>query len=176
MPGETVPMGMIHGRFQPFHNGHLEYLRAAAARSRTLVVGITNPDPTHIRDEPADPHRSGDDANPFPYHLRYRMVGAALEAAGLDPAAVLRVPFPVHQPDLWPSYVPSGTVQFLRVFSPWEETKQRRLRDAGFRVEVLPHVGHKEVSGTEVRRRLRDDGDWRALVPPGVADLLESAC
>jgi nicotinamide mononucleotide adenylyltransferase len=24
---------MIHGRFQPFHNGHLEYLRGAAERS-----------------------------------------------------------------------------------------------------------------------------------------------
>ena len=26
-------LGMIHGRFQPFHNGHLAYLTAAAART-----------------------------------------------------------------------------------------------------------------------------------------------
>ncbi|MGZ4357283.1 MAG: adenylyltransferase/cytidyltransferase family protein, partial [Gaiellaceae bacterium] len=36
---------MIHGRFQPLHNGHLEYLRGAAAQSEEVFVGITNPDP-----------------------------------------------------------------------------------------------------------------------------------
>ena len=35
---------MIHGRFQPFHNGHLAYLCGAAARCDELFVGITNPD------------------------------------------------------------------------------------------------------------------------------------
>jgi len=35
---------MIHGRFQPFHNGHLEYMRGAADRSDELWIGITNPD------------------------------------------------------------------------------------------------------------------------------------
>ncbi len=33
--------GMIHGRFQPFHNGHLEYLLAALERCETLIIGIT---------------------------------------------------------------------------------------------------------------------------------------
>jgi nicotinamide-nucleotide adenylyltransferase len=90
--GDVVDVGMIHGRFQPFHDGHLEYLRAAARRSRRLVVGITNPDPSHVRAETTAPDRDREDANPFPYHLRYRMVGAALAAAGIDPADVLRVP------------------------------------------------------------------------------------
>ena len=40
---------MIHGRFQPFHNGHLEYLRGAAARSDEVFVGITNPDPARVQ-------------------------------------------------------------------------------------------------------------------------------
>jgi len=31
---------MIHGRFQPFHNGHLEYMRGAADRSDELWIGI----------------------------------------------------------------------------------------------------------------------------------------
>ena len=47
--------GMIHGRFQPFHNGHLEYMRGAAERSDELWVGITNPDPARIMPEASDP-------------------------------------------------------------------------------------------------------------------------
>ena len=54
--------GMIHGRFQPFHNGHLEYLRGAAERSEEVFVGITNPDPARIRPEPSD--RRGTSPNP----------------------------------------------------------------------------------------------------------------
>lgn len=33
--------GMIHGRFQPFHNGHWQYARAALARCDVLIIGIT---------------------------------------------------------------------------------------------------------------------------------------
>ena len=43
--------GMIHGRFQPFHLGHLEYLQGAAAQSDEVWVGITNPDPTRVKPE-----------------------------------------------------------------------------------------------------------------------------
>ena len=49
--------GMIHGRFQPFHLGHLEYLKGAAERSDEVFVGITNPDPAHVKPEASD--RSG---------------------------------------------------------------------------------------------------------------------
>ncbi|MFC1888297.1 hypothetical protein ACFL4G_00935, partial [Thermodesulfobacteriota bacterium] len=54
--------GVIHGRFQVFHNDHLAYVLAGKARCRHLVVAITNPDPTLTRDDPADPDRS---AYPF---------------------------------------------------------------------------------------------------------------
>ena len=46
---------MIHGRFQPFHNGHLEYMSGAAERSDELWIGITNPDPARILPEASDP-------------------------------------------------------------------------------------------------------------------------
>jgi len=58
---------MIHGRFQPFHLGHLEYLKGAAERSEAVFVGITNPDPTRIREESSDPLRHLPESNPFTY-------------------------------------------------------------------------------------------------------------
>ena len=59
--------GMVHGRFQPFHNGHLEYLRGAAGRSDEVFVGITNPDPLRVRPEPSDPLRHLPESNPWSY-------------------------------------------------------------------------------------------------------------
>lgn len=175
VPAVPVPLGMVHGRFQPFHVGHLDYLTKAATRCGTLVVGITNPDPTHVRAEEANPARSRDSANPFPYHLRYRMVRGAAVEAGVDPGRLVVVPFPIHEPTLWEHYVPRGAVHFIRVFSDWERQKGERLERAGYRVVVLDAGAAKSVSGTEVRSLLERGGPWRELVPPAVAALLAPA-
>lgn len=170
--GARVEVGMVHGRFQPFHNGHLEYALRAHARCRCLVVGITNPDPTHVRDAPTDHHRSRPDANPFPYWLRERMVREALLAAGIRAERLAIVPFPIHEPDLWDHYVPPGAVHFLRVFSAWEERKVADLRAAGQHVEVLDQGTPKRETATEVRRLMRSHGRWQHCVPAASAAAL----
>ena len=154
-----IPRGMIHGRFQPFHNGHLEYLRGAAVRCDEVFVGITNPDPERIKPEPADPLR----------HLPERRA----RDAGIGAERLHVIPFPVNEPELWPPYVPPDVVHFIRLFSDWGGAKLDRLREAGYEVVVLDEGAEKEVSGADVREALRNGGDWEPLVPPGVAALLK---
>jgi nicotinamide-nucleotide adenylyltransferase len=166
--------GMIHGRFQPFHNGHLEYLAGAAAGSDELFLGITNPDPTRIRPEPSDPARHLPENNPYSYVERLLMVKAAAADLGLDLAQVHVIPFPVNEPELWPAYVPEGVTQYLRLFSDWGGTKLERLREAGYDVVLLDEGAEKEISGAQVRDAMREGGDWEALVPPGVARVIRS--
>ena len=160
---------MIHGRFQPFHNGHLEYLRGAAARSERVFVGITNPDPWRIKEEPTDPLRHLPESNPYTYTERLLMVQSVAADEGIP---VHVIPFPVNEPELWPAYVPDDAVQFIRLFSDWGGTKLDRLREAGFEVVVLDEGADKEISGADVRAALREGGGWESLVPPGVAALL----
>ena len=170
----AVRRGMIHGRFQPFHKGHLEYLRGAAERADEIFVGITNPDPTRVRLEPADPERHLPESNPYTYWERALMAKAAAQDLGLDLARVHVIPFPVNEPELWHAYVPEGVTQYLRLFSEWGGTKLERMREAGYEVVVLDEGAEKEISGADVRAALRDGGDWEALVPPGVAEVLRS--
>jgi nicotinamide-nucleotide adenylyltransferase len=162
---------MIHGRFQPFHNGHLEYLRGAAARSERVFVGITNPDPRRIKEEPSDPLRHLPESNPFTYTERLLMVEAVAADEGIP---VHVIPFPVNEPELWPAYVPDGVTQYLRLFSEWGGTKLDRLRDAGYEVVILDEGAEKEISGIDVREALRSESDWESLVPPGVARVIRS--
>ena len=164
--------GMIHGRFQPFHLGHLDYLRGAAERSDEVFVGITNPDPTRIRPEPSDPLRHLPESNPWSYPERLLMVKAAAADIRLDPTCVHVIPFPVNEPELWPAYVPDGVTQYLRLFSEWGGTKLDRLQEAGYEVVVLDRGAEKQISGAHVRERLRAGGDWESLVPPGVARVI----
>ncbi|HWH54824.1 MAG TPA: adenylyltransferase/cytidyltransferase family protein [Gaiellaceae bacterium] len=168
----TSKRGMIHGRFQPFHNGHLDYLRGAAERSDEIWIGITNPDPARIRPEASDPLRHLPESNPYSYAERLLMVKAAAADLGLEPAGVHVIPFPVNEPELWPAYVPPGVTQYLRLFSTWGGTKLDRLREAGYEVVVLDEGAVKTLSGADVRAALRDGGDWASLVPAGVARIL----
>ena len=162
-------LGMIHGRFQPFHNGHLEYLRGAAERSEQVFVGITNPDPARIKPEASDPLRHLPESNPFSYVERLLMVSEVAHDEDI-PAHV--IPFPVNEPELWDAYVPAGVTQYLRLFSAWGGTKLDRLREAGYEVVVLDEGAEKGISGADVREAMRDGDDWEALVPPGVARVI----
>jgi nicotinamide-nucleotide adenylyltransferase len=164
---------MVHGRFQPFHSGHLEYLRGAAARCEEIFVGITNPDPARIQPEASDPLRHLPESNPFTYVERLLMVKAAARDAEIDLSRLHVVPFPVNEPELWHAYVPEDVVQFIRLFSDWGGTKLERLRGAGFEVVVLDEGAAKEISGADVRAALREGGNWESLVPKGVADVLK---
>jgi len=164
--------GMIHGRFQPFHNGHLEYMRGAAKRCDELFVGITNPDPARIKPEAEDPVRHLPESNPFSYTERLLMAKAAATDLGLALERVHVIPFPVNEPELWPAYVPPDVTQFIRLFSAWGGAKLDRLREAGYEVVVLDEGREKELSGAEVRAAIREGRDWETLVPPGVARVL----
>jgi nicotinamide-nucleotide adenylyltransferase len=163
--------GMIHGRFQPFHNGHLEYLRGAAERSDVVFVGITNPDPRRVREEPSDPLRHLPESNPFTYTERLLMIDAVAEDEGIP---VHVIPFPVNEPELWPAYVPDAVTQYLRLFSEWGGTKLDRMRDAGYDVVILDEGVEKQISGRDVREAMREGRDWEALVPAGVARVIRS--
>ena len=164
--------GMIHGRFQPFHLGHLEYLRGAAERSDEVWVGITNPDPTRVKEEASDPLRHLPESNPYTYAERLLMVKETAKDEGI---VVHVIPFPVNEPELWAAYVPVDVTQYIRLFSNWGGAKLDRLREAGYEVVVLDEGAEKQISGADVRAALRDDGDWRALVPAGVARVLDSS-
>jgi cytidyltransferase-like protein len=170
---DAAPLwGCVHGRFQPFHNGHLEYVLRAARRCERLVVGITNPDPTAAREEAANPRRHEPASNPFTYFERLLTIRAALLAEGLEQDGFVLVPFPIHDPGLICHYVPRGTVHFVRVYSRWEEEKVRRLRGYGIAVEILDPGEEKRISGTEVRRLIREGRSWEHLVPHGTAKVV----
>ena len=164
---------MIHGRFQPFHNGHLEYALLALERCETLIVGITNPDPAQTAEEETSSHRHREEANPYTFFDRQLMIRQSLIDAGVEADRLLFIPFPVNLPDRWRYYVPDEAVHFLRVFSEWEQAKVDRLREHGYRVETLQPGATKAVEASDVRRRMSAGEDWQQLVPAAVVCYLQ---
>jgi nicotinamide-nucleotide adenylyltransferase len=165
---------VVHGRFQPFHREHLAYCRLGLERGDTLIVGITNFDPSLARPEPTNPLRHEPAANPFAYWERALMIRDALLGDGVPAERFVLVAFPIHHPERWVHYLPcdpAGTIHVIRVFSPWEEEKARRLEAAGLRVETVTG-GAKCLSASEVRARIAAGDGWETLVPDAVRDWI----
>jgi nicotinamide-nucleotide adenylyltransferase len=166
-------LSCVTGRFQPVHRQHLELFLEALGTSDRLIVAITNPDPSTREERAESAHRHLPDANPFTYYERMRLVRAALTGAGVAEAGVDVVPFPIHHPAAWPHYVPLGAEHLVRVYSAWEEAKARDLAAAGYAVRMLAGDARTRLSGAEVRRALREGGQWRAMLPETVVPLVE---
>ena len=169
-----VETGVIHGRFQILHNDHIKYLLAGKARCRHLVVGITNPDPTLTKEDPADIQRSYLIANPLNYYERYIMIKKALREAGLESNDFSIVPFPINFPELYKYYVPLDGTFFLTIYDDWGRRKLEQFQAMGLKTELLWErpVHEKGLSGTDIRRRIVSGVAWKHLIPPSTHMLL----
>jgi cytidyltransferase-like protein len=171
----TLRSGSVHGRFQPFHLGHLEYVLAAAHQCDFLWVGITQPEISNLQSGGAQPaHRYEPSDNPFTYWERVLMVSASLAEAGVDEGIYRIVPFPIERPESLLDYVPMEAVAYTTVYETWNEQKIQLLNGIGYRVEVLWQRDTKEVAGGTVRQLLRSgDERWRGLVPAATARIID---
>ncbi|OPY88912.1 MAG: nicotinamide-nucleotide adenylyltransferase [Syntrophus sp. PtaU1.Bin208] len=178
MIGDTVPKietGVIHGRFQVFHNDHLKYLLAGMRLCRHLVVGVTNPDPKLTMEEAADKKRSSNLANPLTYYERYVMIRTVLEEAGIESSRFSIVPLPINLPELYRYYVPMDAVFFLSIYDDWGRKKLKYFNSLGIKTHVLREVPleAKGISAEDVRNRMIQGDPWEHLVPPCVAHLMK---
>jgi len=170
-----APIGVIHGKFQPVHKDHLKYLLAGKSRCDFLFVGITNPDPTLTKEMSEDPARSKPSNNPFTYWERFLMIEAALIEAGIKREEFAIVPFPINYPELLKYYAPEEARYYTVIYDVWGSKKAEMLRSLGLDVDVMweKSLAEKGISGTEVRKQMAANGDWRSMVPPAVADVIE---
>ncbi len=171
-----IERGVIHGRFQVLHNDHMKYLLAGKERCRHLVVGITNPDPTLSKDDPADAARSRPEANPLSYFERCTMIRAALQDSGVLLSEFSIVPFPVNFPELYKFYLPLDATFFLTIYDAWGERKLEQFKNLGLIVEVLwrKPIQEKGLRAAEIRRLMVQGEPWEHLVPDSTRKLIKA--
>jgi len=169
-------VGVIHGRFQPLHLGHMEYLLAGKSRCEHLVVGISNPDPELTAENPNNPTRSLPFSNPFTYYERLLMIRDALLDAGVERHEFEIVPFPINYPHLLYYYVPMDALFFVTIYDEWGRDKLRVLQSLNLKVDVMweRKMSERITSGTEIRKLIANGDDrWQRLVPSAVAKIIK---
>lgn len=169
--------GSVHGRFQPFHNGHLEYVTAALARTDFLIVGITqhmirrlvqvaNPDAVH---------RAVPQSNPLTYYERVAIIDAVFESLSVSRARYSITPFPIEEPDQLVDFLPTSVPVFTTTYDRWNQSKIEVLERHGYQVENLWSRDRKDVEGHQIRELIKDgDNRWKKMVPEAVVPLIEA--
>lgn len=168
--------GSIHGRFQPFHNGHLEYLQAAVERCDYLFVGITQHVVKRLVQVSSSDavHRAEPQSNPLTYYERKLTVDAVLGDLGVGPGRYCVLPFPIEEPNQLREFLPTSVPVFTTTYDKWNETKIGILEGLGYRVENLWTRTQKDVTGRNIRSMIKhEDQAWRELVPPSVGALID---
>ncbi|MDR3637959.1 MAG: adenylyltransferase/cytidyltransferase family protein [Isosphaeraceae bacterium] len=169
------PVAVIHGRFQPLHIGHMEYLLAAKETCELLIIGITSPDPWLLGDEDTDVERGKPESNPCTYYERYLMLEGAMVDASVPREAFRIVPFPHSYPERLRYYAPTGALYLLSIYDDWGDAKLERFRALGYRTHVLWRRDEKVTTGSRIRALMRDGGDWERWVPPATAQVLRNS-
>lgn len=150
---------LIIGRFQPLHNGHLEVIRKVASECDRMIIGIGSAQYSHLTD------------NPFTAGERYLMVSETLKDEGITNVSIVPIE-DLNRYSVWVSHVVSMCPPFTKVYSNNSVTR-RLFEEAGFELRDSPLYNRKEFSGTEVRKRMAEGGDWESLVPKAVAKVIK---
>jgi nicotinamide-nucleotide adenylyltransferase len=153
-------VGLFVGRFQPFHNGHLEAVKYALRKIDYLYIVVGSAQKSHERD------------NPFTAGERIMMIKAALNEAGVDANRWMLIP--VQDADshsVWTATLRSTVPKFDIVFSN-DTLTIRLLKEEGTNVIPIPYLNRKEYSATNVRARILERKDWETLVPPAVERIV----
>jgi nicotinamide-nucleotide adenylyltransferase len=154
--------GLLVGRFQPFHQGHLAAVRAIrAARPETpLVVGVGSAQASHTP------------LNPFTAGERIDMIELALEEAQIDRVRAYPIP-DVNRHAVWVAHVVSLVPAFDRVHT--NNPLTRLLFEAeGFAVEAPTLVERGRFEGRSIRAAMAAGEEWSHEVPPAVTAFLRS--
>lgn len=150
---------LVIGRFQPLHNGHMEFIRKCMSESEHLVVAIGSAQYSHMSN---DPFTAGE---------RYEMIESALDDEGITKYSIVPIE-DLNRYGVWVPHVVATSPPFKRVYANNPSTR-RLFREAGYDVRASPLYDRGIYSGTEVRRRMIEGGDWRSLVPRAVADVID---
>lgn len=152
--------GILIGRMQPVHNGHMEVIKRILEEVDEIVIGIGSAQLSH---EVKDPFTAGE---------RVVMMNQALAEIDVDPSRYYIIPMQdINFNAIWVSHVKMLTPPFSILYSGNPLVKQL-FSEEGYEVRQPPLYDRLNLSGTEVRRRILKDENWQELVPNATVELL----
>ena len=151
--------GLLIGRFQPFHLGHLDAVLFGLSRTENLFIGI------------GSSNKSNENRNPFSVKERREMIVSSIEPSMIDRIKIFDIP-DVGDHEKWIHEIDKVVPKYDVIFTNEEFTRTLFEKRE---MNVIPVVlkDREKFSGTNIRELIADDKNWQDLVPRGTKKVLD---
>ncbi|MEC4849149.1 MAG: nicotinamide-nucleotide adenylyltransferase [Nitrosarchaeum sp.] len=150
--------GLLIGRFQPFHLGHLDALHFALSKVDKLWVGL------------GSSNKSLDKNNPFSVEERKEMILSSIDDSMKQRIQIYFIPDldnHIKWIELINTIVPKSDIIFTN-----DELTRHLYSKRNVTVMSIPFVKRNILSGTNIRNMIISDQKWEDLVPEGTKHFL----
>lgn len=157
-----IVRGLMMGRFQPPHMGHLKLVGQVLEECDEVIVAVTSSQYNYLA---MDPFTAGE---------RIEMLRGSLTDAGIaaDRYMILGVENQ-HNVAVWISYLRAALPRFDKVYSG-NPYVAMLLADSGISV-IQPRMLKRDIyNSTSIRQMISSGGPWQNLVPEATAKLIHS--
>ncbi len=151
--------GLLIGRFQPFHLGHLEALRFALSKVDKLWIGLGS------SNKPIQKN------NPFSADERKEMILSSIDNSMKKKISIYYIP-DMDNHVKWIENIDTIVPKFDIVFSN-DELTNHLYSKRSVQVMPIPFLKRDKLSGTNIRDLIISDQKWNDLVPEGTKIFLE---
>ena len=149
--------GLILGRFQPFHLGHLALIKNIIIDNLDPIICIGSSQKGRTRE------------NPFTKEERREMIESVLETLECS-YEIYEIP-DINNYDLYVSHLTKMVPSFDFVYSGNALVK-KLFTEAGHKVIVPDMVNRSVWEGSSIRQDILKNGDWEKDVPQSVAKII----
>ncbi len=151
--------GLLIGRFQPFHLGHLDAIIFGLSKVENLWIGIGSSNKSHEM------------KNPFTADERKEMILSSLDSKLANRIKIYYIP-DVDDHEKWTYSIDSIVPSYDIVFSNDKFTQslyQKRKKQ----VISVPLKNRESLSGTLIRSKIANNQNWEGSIPHGARKILQ---
>lgn len=151
--------GLLIGRFQPFHKGHLYLLHKARKMFHTLIIGVGSVNKRDL-------------ANPFSYTMRKEMIQLVLQKEHLTKFVEKIISLEDDPDDLiWlkNTLVKTGNIDVVLGNNEWVNGI---FENAGYSVIRLPFYKRDLYEGIQIRELMNKGEKWDDRVPEYLKEII----
>ena len=152
--------GLLIGRFQPFHLGHLEALQFALSNVDKLWIGL------------GSSNKPIGKSNPFSAEERKKMILSSIDDSMTNKITIYFIP-DVDNHVKWIEKIDTIVPKFNIVFSN-DPLTDHLYSKRTVQVISIPFLKRDQLSGTRIRDLIKSDQKWDDLVPSGTKLILEN--
>lgn len=149
---QKYSVGLVIGRFQPFHKGHKYLIKKALLVCRTIKIAIGSSNITDLN-------------NPYDFNTRKKMLEVFLEKEGISKRVLSIFPSPdIPSDSLWLKDIlqKAGAFDVVIGNNDWVNGI---FTSYGHDVLIIPHYKRHILEGKKIRQLMREGKTWEKRVP-----------